>query len=49
MTEAKKMNVDVSPLDGETVTKIIADMKATPAPVLERYKKILAIADDEKK
>lgn len=43
------MNVDVSPLDGEAVTKIIADMKAAPAPVLERDKKVLAIADDEKK
>ena len=47
--EATKMNVDISPLDGEAVTRIIAEMKATPASVLERYKKILAIADDEKK
>lgn len=49
LAEAAKLNVDVSPLDGEAVTKIIAEMKATPATVIERYKKILAIADDEKK
>ena len=49
LVEAQKMNVDVSPLDGEAVTRIIAEMKATPPQVLERYKKILAIADDEKK
>lgn len=45
LVEAKKLNVDVSPLDGETVTKIITEMKATPAPVIERYKKILAAAE----
>ena len=49
LEEAKKLNVDVSPLDGEAVTKIIAEMKATPAVVLERYKKILASAEDDKK
>jgi hypothetical protein len=45
LAEAKKLNVDISPLDGETVTKIIAEMKATPASVIERYKKILAAAE----
>jgi tripartite-type tricarboxylate transporter receptor subunit TctC len=45
LAEAQKLNVDVSPLDGETVTKIIAEMKATPTAVIERYKKILASAE----
>lgn len=45
LKEAAKLNVDVSPLDGEAVTKIIAEMKATPATVIERYKKILAAAE----
>jgi tripartite-type tricarboxylate transporter receptor subunit TctC len=45
LAEAKKLNVDISPLDGETVTKIIAEMKATPSSVIERYKKILAAAE----
>jgi tripartite-type tricarboxylate transporter receptor subunit TctC len=49
LAEAKKLNVDVSPLDGEAVTKIIAEMKATPSAVIERYKKILASAEDDKK
>ena len=49
LKEAEKLNVDVSPLDGETVAKIIAEMKATPATVIERYKKILASAEDDKK
>jgi tripartite-type tricarboxylate transporter receptor subunit TctC len=42
--EARKLNIDLSPLDGAQVTSIIAGMKATPSSVLERYKKILAEA-----
>jgi tripartite-type tricarboxylate transporter receptor subunit TctC len=46
--EAERLKVDLSPLDGEQVTQIIADMKATPRSVIERYKRILALAEDAK-
>ena len=42
--EARKMNIDLSPLDGARVEQIIADMKATPRNVIERYKGILEAA-----
>lgn len=41
MADAAKMNIDVSPLDGAAVTDLIAKMKATPAPVLARYNKMI--------
>jgi tripartite-type tricarboxylate transporter receptor subunit TctC len=46
--EAERLKVDLSPLDGEQVTRIIADMKATPTPVIDRYKRILALAEESK-
>jgi tripartite-type tricarboxylate transporter receptor subunit TctC len=42
--DAEKLHIDLSPLDGEKVTSIIAKMKATPRDVIERYKGILAAA-----
>lgn len=46
--EAERLKVDLSPLDGEQVARIIADMKATPRSIIDRYKRILALAEEGK-
>ena len=38
LAEAEKMNIDVVPSDGETVTKIVNAMYATPPAVIARVK-----------
>jgi tripartite-type tricarboxylate transporter receptor subunit TctC len=48
LAEAQKLNVDVSPIGGEEMTKIIAEMAATPPAVIERYKQVIALAEDGK-
>jgi tripartite-type tricarboxylate transporter receptor subunit TctC len=48
LAESERLGVDISPLGGEEMTKIIAEMAATPPAVLERYKRILAVAEDSK-
>ncbi len=41
LAEAEKMNIDVVPSDGETVTKIVNAMYATPPAVIARVKAAL--------
>ncbi|MGE5538706.1 MAG: Bug family tripartite tricarboxylate transporter substrate binding protein [Gemmatimonas sp.] len=48
LAEAERLNVDVSPIGGEEMTKIIAEMAATPPAVIERYKRVIALAEDGK-
>jgi tripartite-type tricarboxylate transporter receptor subunit TctC len=48
LAEAEKLNVDISPIGGEEMTGIIAEMAATPSSVIERYKRVIALAEDAK-
>ncbi|MDO9441464.1 MAG: tripartite tricarboxylate transporter substrate-binding protein [Beijerinckiaceae bacterium] len=41
LAEAKKLDLDVSPLDGEAVQALIQRMTQTPKPVIERFKAIM--------
>lgn len=38
--EARKLDMDVSPLDGEAVAKLVRDLASTPPAVVERFKTI---------
>jgi tripartite-type tricarboxylate transporter receptor subunit TctC len=40
VAEANKMNLDLSPIDGEAVRKVIAQMAETPADVVAQFKAI---------
>ena len=40
VAEAKKMSLDLSPIDGEAVRKVIAQMQATPPDVIAQFKEI---------
>lgn len=40
LKEAKKLDIDVSPLDGAAVAKLVQEMAATPAKVIEHFKQI---------
>lgn len=40
VAEAQKMNLELSPIDGEAVRKVIAQMQATPPEVIEQFKTI---------
>jgi tripartite-type tricarboxylate transporter receptor subunit TctC len=40
IAEAKKMSLDLSPIDGEAVRKVIAQMAGTPAEVIAQFKAI---------
>lgn len=42
LADASKIQADVSPSTGEEVQKIVAQMYATPRPIIERMKKIFA-------
>jgi tripartite-type tricarboxylate transporter receptor subunit TctC len=44
LAEAKKMRLAITPLDGEAVNKVIAEMYATPKPVVERVRAIFTPA-----
>lgn len=41
MADAKKMHLDLSPIDGAGVRKVIQEMKDTPPDVIERFNKIV--------
>jgi tripartite-type tricarboxylate transporter receptor subunit TctC len=41
LEEAKKLQLDVSPLDGATVRKMIAQLAQSPPALIARYKAIL--------
>jgi hypothetical protein len=36
LAETKKLNLDVSPLDGKTITNLLIELYATPKSVLEK-------------
>jgi hypothetical protein len=40
VTEANKMSLDLSPIDGEAVRKVVAQMAQTPADVIVQFKTI---------
>jgi hypothetical protein len=40
VAEARKMNLDLSPIDGEGVRKVVAQMAATPSDVVAQFKAI---------
>jgi tripartite-type tricarboxylate transporter receptor subunit TctC len=40
VAEARKMNLDLSPIDGEAVLKVVGQMAATPAEVVAQFKAI---------
>jgi tripartite-type tricarboxylate transporter receptor subunit TctC len=40
VAEARKMNLELSPIDGEAVRKVVAQMQATPAEVIAAFKAI---------
>jgi tripartite-type tricarboxylate transporter receptor subunit TctC len=44
LADAKKINIDISAIDGAAVRDVIAQMKATPKDVVARYKEIEAVA-----
>ncbi|MFN3891086.1 MAG: Bug family tripartite tricarboxylate transporter substrate binding protein [Beijerinckiaceae bacterium] len=44
LAEAKQMNLDVNPLDGAAVEKLVRDLFATPKPLVERTRTILGVA-----
>lgn len=41
IAEGKRLKVDISPIDGEAVSKILEDLKKTPPAVLAKYKAIM--------
>ena len=40
IAEAEKMSLELSPIDGEAVRKVIAQMQATPPEVIAQFKAI---------
>lgn len=40
VSDGKKIGLDLSPIDGPTVGKLVQDLAATPADVIQRYKEI---------
>lgn len=42
LADAKKLNMEISPLGGEQVKDVIAKMMETPPSVIRRYKKMIA-------
>lgn len=40
LADAERLKLDVSPIDGEAVEKLVHEMAATPKPVLERFKTV---------
>jgi tripartite-type tricarboxylate transporter receptor subunit TctC len=43
LAEAKQINLDVNPLDGAAVEKLVQELFATPKPLIERTRTILGI------
>jgi tripartite-type tricarboxylate transporter receptor subunit TctC len=41
IAEANKIGLDVNPLDGETVRRLVAEIQATPEPVITRLRALL--------
>ena len=38
LADAKKSNIDISPIDGDAILKLIAEAQKTPKEVLARFK-----------
>lgn len=43
IAEADKMSLELSPIDGEAVRKVIARMQATPPDVIDRFREIAGV------
>ena len=42
LAEAKNMQADISPMHGEDVQKLVAEIYATPPPIVDRAKRFFA-------
>jgi tripartite-type tricarboxylate transporter receptor subunit TctC len=42
LAEAKRLNMEISPLGGEQVREVIVKMMATPPSVIQRYKRMIS-------
>lgn len=49
LEEAKKLNLDIDPVSGEELQKIVADIIDAPAAVKKRLAEVLALVEREKK
>jgi tripartite-type tricarboxylate transporter receptor subunit TctC len=43
--EARKIGLDVSPLRGVEIARLVKEIQATPEPVVQRLRELLAEAD----
>jgi hypothetical protein len=43
--DAKKASLDLNPMNGETLQKVVEDVVATPKPIIERLRKALELHD----
>jgi tripartite-type tricarboxylate transporter receptor subunit TctC len=43
--DAKKASLDLNPMSGETLQKVVEDVVATPKPIVERLRKALELRD----
>ena len=41
VADAGRLGLDVNPLDGEAVTRLIGQIQATPEPVIARLRELL--------
>jgi len=48
LEDAKKLNLDINPVSGEELQKIVADIIDAPKPVKDRLAAVLALIDREK-
>ena len=48
LDEAAKLNLDVNPVSGEDLQKIVADIIDAPADVKKRLSDVLALVEREK-
>lgn len=46
LSEAAKQNVEIRPINGETLQQIVTDIIATPQPVLEKVKEAMGISGE---
>jgi tripartite-type tricarboxylate transporter receptor subunit TctC len=49
LEEAKKTGLDINPIGGAELQKIVADIIDTPKPVRDRLASILSLIDRDKK
>jgi tripartite-type tricarboxylate transporter receptor subunit TctC len=46
LEEAKKLHVDIDPIDGINLAKIVTDIVTTPQPVIDRVRNALGVTED---